>query len=163
MEVDLFLTIVGSVASILGAAMAFWQARVAKSAAAAAAATKQAIFEKQDIEVLTQVDALAHKAVIAVGKYRSLIPQTTREANLRGRAVLADSSAVRNLVDSVRRSKAELEANVDIDEWCQRITTEIEVFEGSPDMQSRGRAATAIVCLLTDMQARIRKLKRALS
>ena len=66
---DLFWTIVGAVASFLGAGIAIWQASRAKSAAREAEKVKEQILGQRQTSELSQIQSSCRKAQNAMAKY----------------------------------------------------------------------------------------------
>jgi hypothetical protein len=159
---DSWLNIGGVTASLLGAAIAFWQARSAKNAADVAIATKKVILEKQTIETLSELYHCAQKALSAISKYRSHHGAKNPDARLRGISTKSDSDAVRSLVDAIRTHRSELCAEFSPDLWCQKVTQLLSDFESADRPIDRVYAATRLGESITDMQSTIRSSKRSL-
>ena len=66
---DLFWTIVGTAASLIGAVIAIWQASKAKSAASKAERVKEQIIDHRQISELSNIQSSCRKAQKAMAKY----------------------------------------------------------------------------------------------
>ena len=155
MDAMTLFTIIGTVATIVGAVISFWQARVSQSAAKDARKIRAELIDHRKSSELAQIQAICRKAQKSMEKYG---PGSTL-SSLVGISLEKDAQDVQEFVLLLMENRAHfgyINPNV-ADEFCEKVSQLLDRFAQSQGTDVR-KFGSQILLSIGNMASVIKKL-----
>ncbi len=150
-----FWTAIGTVASVLGAAVSIWQARRARSAAQQASRIRRELAGRREASELGSLEACCRRAQARVTKYG---PAASPDS-LRGIDRSADAGVVQEFVLLLREHRQYFGPRTPnaADELCSTVEVALRSFARAGDSEAGAVAGSEILLALSSFLPRLKR------
>ena len=149
------MTLIGTIASIGGAAVSIWQASVSRSAADEAIRVRAQLIDHREASELTHVQTLCKKAQKSMEKYGpGSVP-----SSLAGVSSANDAADVQEFVVGLKEQRAHFGSGKpnEADQFCDVLTPILDRFAQAVSPQDMREHGKNIVIHLSSMSASIKR------
>jgi hypothetical protein len=153
------ITIIGTLASLLGAAISVWQAMRSRNAASEAIRIKNQLIGNQSVANLAKLQACCGRAQFAMRKYG---PASKADSltNLKGAPVEHDAMEVQDLISQLKEHRDYFGNNSpnEADELSEKLTKCLIIFSQAEDENALRNNGISIVTNLNSVASVIKSL-----